>query len=127
MGEEDVRVCPTNARGTDEWPGTVTGREEASIGGQGDNGLEDEALTLQNRLHEAAKILTSHGPATPSIEGLDRLRDLHPALKEDIPRLSTEADQFAVTKSRASKLLFPSAALNGDHWTPSDGQRPCCI
>src|SRR6186713_2511920 len=76
-----------------------------------------ETLTLQNRLHEAAKILTSHGPASPSLEGLDRLRALHPALKEEIPELSTDAEQFTVTKSRAAKILFP---LCGSQWGSLD-------
>jgi len=48
-----------------------------------------ESLALQDRLHDASKVLFSHGVAQAD-EGLfDRLQKLHPTLKDEIPETSS--------------------------------------
>ena len=76
-----------------------------------------EALTLQNTLHSASKILFSHGIAPPSEELLDGLQKLHPPLEEPILNLATMAEQFSFSETDAAKSLFKSC---GDCWETPD-------
>lgn len=65
-----------------------------------------ESLTLQNRLSAATKVLFSHGIAKPTQEVFIRLQKLHPSLKEEIPILSTQIDQFTLSPSEAKEVIF---------------------
>ena len=65
-----------------------------------------ESLAFQDRLHEAAKILTSHGISTPSEEVFERLQKLHPPLKQEIPAIDPEPEQFSITGKKVRKALF---------------------
>ena len=65
-----------------------------------------ESLAFQDRLHEATKVLFSHGISPPSNEVLTRLQALHPPLKQEIPVIETKEEQFSITPDQAKKALF---------------------
>jgi len=63
-------------------------------------------LTRMGRTGEAVKRINSHGVAEHSAEGLQRLQDLLPTLKEPVPPLPAELDQFRTSESEVRKFLF---------------------
>ena len=69
-----------------------------------------ESLAFQDRLHEATKVLFSHGVTPPSEAVYKRLQDLHPPLKEEIPVLPAPEYQFRVKAKKASKALYSNCA-----------------
>jgi hypothetical protein len=71
-----------------------------------------ESLTLQNRLHEASKILFSHGIATPTLDLATQLQDLHPPLKEPIPDLPIRVPQFNISPQSVFDGLFKKCREN---------------
>jgi len=74
-----------------------------------------ESLSLQNRLHEASKILFSHGIATPTEQLAKQLQDLHPPLKEPIPDHCTAAPQYSVSPENVFNNL-----KCGENWKSLD-------
>jgi len=76
-----------------------------------------ESLTLQNRLHEATKILFSNGIAPPTNEILEQLQEMHPQLKEPIPELRTPEPQFKLEPAKIKKILFKKC---GERWNSMD-------
>src|SRR5271166_2143809 len=69
-----------------------------------------ESLAFQDRLHEATKIMFSHGVTPPSEEVFTRLQRLHPPRKEAIPRLEAADDQFTITPAQTKQALFRHSA-----------------
>jgi hypothetical protein len=69
-----------------------------------------ESLVFQDRLHEATKIMFSHGVTPPSEEVFTRLQKLHPPLKESIPVLEAPDDQFSITLDQTKQALFRHSA-----------------
>ena len=49
-----------------------------------------EGLAFQDRLHEATKVLFSHGVTPPSEDLFNRLQQLHPKIKQEIPITETK-------------------------------------
>jgi len=76
-----------------------------------------ESLALQDRLREAGKVLCSNGVAAGSEEGLERIRALHPALKEAVPPLHTDVSQFSISAAQARRALFGKC---GEAWVSLD-------
>jgi len=64
-----------------------------------------ESLAFQDRLHEATKIMFSHGVTPPSEEVFTRLQRLHPPRKEAIPLLEAADDQFSITPAQTKQAL----------------------
>jgi hypothetical protein len=65
-----------------------------------------ESLAFQERLHEATKILFSHGITPPSEEVLTRLQALHPPRKAEIPVIKPHSEQFSISAEQTSKALY---------------------
>jgi len=76
-----------------------------------------ESLALQDRLREAGKVLCSNGVAAGSEAGLERIRALHPALKEAVPPLHTDVSQFSISAAQARRALFGKC---GEAWVSLD-------
>ena len=51
-------------------------------------------------------MLFSHGVTPPSEAVFNRLQDLHPQLKQEIPVIEIKEDQFSITADNAKKSLF---------------------
>ena len=76
-----------------------------------------EGLALQDRFHDATKVLFSHGICKPSSELFDRLQSLHPPLKEEIPEIRVSVPKFFATNSDVYKHLFKNCT---EHWDSMD-------
>ena len=65
-----------------------------------------ESLVLQDRVNAATKVLFSHGIAPPTDAVFQRLQKLHPALKQAIPELRTNREQFFMDQRDVKEILF---------------------
>jgi len=72
---------------------------------------------MQNRLHEATKILFSNGIAPATDELYEQLQELHPKLKEPIPKLHTTVPQFSLPTEKIRSILFNKC---GEKWFSQD-------
>jgi hypothetical protein len=76
-----------------------------------------ESLAFQDRLHEATKILFSHGVTPPSEDVFTRLQKLHPPLKEEIPVIEAHDEQFSITPGQTVQALYRHS---GETWKSLD-------
>ena len=76
-----------------------------------------ESLVLQDRINAATKVLFSHGIAPPTDAVFQRLQKLHPTLKQAIPELRTDREQFFLDQRDVKEIVFTkctSAWQSGD-------------
>ena len=59
-----------------------------------------ESLAFQDRLHEATKVLFSHGESSPSESLYERLQNLHRPLKNEVPVIPMPLDQFQISAEK---------------------------
>ena len=76
-----------------------------------------ETLILQDRLHDASKVLFSHGICKPTPALFDRLQALHPPLKEEIPAISVPVPQLLLTNDDVYKAVYKKCT---EHWDSMD-------
>jgi len=76
-----------------------------------------ETLTLQDRLHDASKVLFSHGICKPSPALFGRLQALHPPLKQEIPAITVPEPQLTMTNADVYKAVHKKCT---EHWDSMD-------